>query len=66
MSYKLEIKTPTPINENTTICISRKNRLILKKLGYILESDSMDEVITKILDKIPGAYKIDIEEGIKR
>ena len=42
MSYKLEIKPPTPTNENTTICISRKNRLILKKLGYILESDSIE------------------------
>lgn len=49
MSHKLEIETP--ITDITTICISRENYRIIKKLGYSLECDSMNEAITKILEK---------------
>ena len=49
MSHKLEIETP--ITDKTTICISRENYRIIKKLGYSLECDSMNEAITKILEQ---------------
>lgn len=47
-------------SRRTTISVSRKNFLTLKKLGYVSESDSMDEVISKILAKQTGVYKINV------
>ena len=59
MSNKLKNENETP-NDRTTVSISRKNFLILKKIGYMSESDTMNETITKILDKQIGAYHINV------
>jgi hypothetical protein len=47
-------------DEHTTISISKGNYQILKRLGQT--SDSFDDVLTKILLKIPGVLKIDVPE----
>lgn len=49
-------------NNKKPVVLSDRNHLLLKKLGYQLESDTMNETISKILAKIPGVYEIDVNE----
>lgn len=42
----------------TTIAISKKNYLILKNMGYATES--MNDVLEKILSKQSGVYHINV------
>ena len=44
--------------ERTTISVSKENYLKLKKLGET--ADTFNDVLTKILAKQPGVYKIDV------
>lgn len=44
--------------ERKTIALSETNHLLLKKIGHRLECDSMNETVSKILEKFPGAFDI--------
>jgi predicted CopG family antitoxin len=60
MSNKLETETSTqPTNYKfTTISISRDNYNKLKELGHT--GESFNFVLSKVLSKTPGVYKIDV------